>query len=482
MNLNTAFIEGELTFKNIASGFRDMVGSMLREIQAAVFRKTIVDPIVGSITQGISLFGSAAGGKVTHKAGGGNILRDRVAALLEPGEFVVRKEAAKKLGMSKLQELNSGTSNDPIASLLAAAGARFVKKYAGGSISGNPNQGGYGPGGVGGMGTAAGAGAGSSQGGAESITSFAPNSSIGPTSVTQGFFANATDTGFGSLVSTTPFGPPTVTDSIIGKLGGSTYMNTPQLTEGKLNQLNADAQQAQQMAEEAASLISEGYTDSQISAYQTMQNIASEIGAPGDFGPEEAPSLLSEVQNNQKSGQGLQQAYNNAFKGAPQQFIESLAPTTPLQGLSLIAGTGLIGETAQAISNISSALSFAQGVAEGENVIGQALGLGKASGGKILRMAGGGSVNSRDRVPALLEPGEFVIRRPAAKAIGGAALNQMNATGKAPSISVNMTNQGAPKDVAVGAPKINGDKIILDIITRDLRNNGSIKKTLRKGK
>jgi hypothetical protein len=259
-------------------------------------------------------------------------------------------------------------------------------------------------------------------------------------------------------------------------------MNTEQITEGKMNQLNAEAEQAQQMAEEAAGLISEGYTDSQISAFQTMQSIASEIGAPGNFGPEEAPGLLSEVQNNQKSGQGLQQAYNNAFKGAPQQFIESLAPTTPLQGLGLIAGTGLIGETAQAISQISGALGFASDVAEGENAIGQALGLDKASGGKIMRMAGGGSVNSRDRVPALLEPGEFVIRRPAAKAIGGAALNQMNATGRAPSISVNMTNQGAPKDVAVGAPKINGDKIILDIITRDLRNNGSIKKTLRKGK
>jgi len=29
---------------------------------------------------------------------------------------------------------------------------------------------------------------------------------------------------------------------------------------------------------------------------------------------------------------------------------------------------------------------------------------------------------------------------------------------------------------------MNGDKIILDIITRDLRNNGAIKKTLRRGK
>jgi len=96
-------------------------------------------------------------------------------------------------------------------------------------------------------------------------------------------------------------------------------------------------------------------------------------------------------------------------------------------------------------------------------------------------MASGGMM--RDRVPALLEPGEFVIRRPAAKAIGGAALGAMNATGKAsPNISVNVNNQGAPKTVAVAPPKMNGDKVILDIITRDLRNNGSIKKSLRRGK
>jgi hypothetical protein len=58
----------------------------------------------------------------------------------------------------------------------------------------------------------------------------------------------------------------------------------------------------------------------------------------------------------------------------------------------------------------------------------------------------------------------------------------MNATGKAPSISVNVNNQGVPKNVSVAPPRINGDKVILDIITRDLRNNGAIKKTMRRGK
>ena len=106
-----------------------------------------------------------------------------------------------------------------------------------------------------------------------------------------------------------------------------------------------------------------------------------------------------------------------------------------------------------------------------------------ASGG-IVRMAQGGRVNQmRDRVPALLEPGEFVIRKPMAKAIGGKALGAMNATGSVSpgNVSVNINNQGSPKGATVSAPRMNGDKMIIDVITRDLRNNGSIRKSLRGG-
>ena len=83
------------------------------------------------------------------------------------------------------------------------------------------------------------------------------------------------------------------------------------------------------------------------------------------------------------------------------------------------------------------------------------------------KKAAGGLV--RDRVPAMLEPGEFVIRKPMAKAIGGAVLNQMNSTGKPPEVSVNVNNSGAPKDVSVKPPKMNGDKVIIDLITKDLK-------------
>ena len=95
-------------------------------------------------------------------------------------------------------------------------------------------------------------------------------------------------------------------------------------------------------------------------------------------------------------------------------------------------------------------------------------------------MASGGML--RDRVPALLEPGEFVIRKPAAKAIGGPALGAMNATGKMPGdVSINIQNEGSPKDAEAQQPRFDGEKFVIDVVMRDLSNNGPIRKSLRAG-
>ena len=90
----------------------------------------------------------------------------------------------------------------------------------------------------------------------------------------------------------------------------------------------------------------------------------------------------------------------------------------------------------------------------------------------------------RDRVPALLEPGEFVIRKPMAKAIGGPALQQMNATGQMPAgnVEVNMINKGTPQSAQVEQkPQIDGKGIVIEIVLNDLKNNGPIKQAMRGG-
>ena len=123
MKLNDALIDGSITMGMVANTFKDMVGNMLREIQQAVFRKTIVDPLTDAISGSIpglgSLFGGggtpiktpAAGGRV-HMAQGGmpnaaTMKRDRVPAMLEPGEFVMRKEAVKQAGLGAMMRMNA---------------------------------------------------------------------------------------------------------------------------------------------------------------------------------------------------------------------------------------------------------------------------------------------------------------------------------------------------------------------------------------
>ena len=115
----------------------------------------------------------------------------------------------------------------------------------------------------------------------------------------------------------------------------------------------------------------------------------------------------------------------------------------------------------------------------GSDALGPESFLGLAGGGKVKKFAGGGI--NRDRVPALLEPGEFVMKRSAARSIGDANLNAMNATGQmGGNVSVNIVNQGTPQEATQqSAPKFDGEKFVIDIVTRDLRNNGPIRKSMR---
>ena len=103
----------------------------------------------------------------------------------------------------------------------------------------------------------------------------------------------------------------------------------------------------------------------------------------------------------------------------------------------------------------------------------------EATGGPIRRMAAGGMM--RDRVPTLLEPGEFVMKRSSARSIGSSNLNAMNSTGQmAGNVSVNIVNQGTPQEATEQSePRFDGEKFVIDIVTRDLRNNGPIRRSLR---
>ncbi len=151
--------------------------------------------------------------------------------------------------------------------------------------------------------------------------------------------------------------------------------------------------------------------------------------------------------------------------------------------------TGLFGEDGILSGIINGFGSFLGSIFKAifGGIFGGGFGGGKVTGG-IMHMAQGGVAGSsalrRDRIPALLEPGEFVVRKPVARMVGTPALNALNATGRMPNGGapvINMINEGSPKDVQQAKPRFDGEKYVIDIIMRDLNNNGPIRKSLRGG-
>ena len=396
---NTALIEGNLTFKGITRGFKDMLGNMLKEIQSAVFTKTIAEPIAGSIATFLpKLF--AAGGLV-HMAAGG-MKRDRVPAMLEPGEFVIRKEAAKKLGMSKLAEMNAGIEPDPLAMLIA--------RFSGSKVRGMQTGGAF-------------SGVGFNKETADALAGFDTKSGKGASKVAFG-------TVLGLALKGTPVGMALTALGVVKKA--------------------SDLSKIGQIKDAGGS--SSGTTTTDI----TKEEIESQIAASRATGTVIGTSISPNAIRDGGFPQGMSFSSSGSGGGfTASQLGGSFSDTATGKFSGGDRGNGLDGGS----------------VGAGGSTAGHSGDLGH-------KFAAGGLV--RDRVPAMLEPGEFVIRKPMAKAIGGAVLSQMNSTGKPPEVSVNVNNTGAPKDVTTKPPKMNGNKVIIDLITKDLKNNGAIKKSLRK--
>ena len=177
-------------------------------------------------------------------------------------------------------------------------------------------------------------------------------------------------------------------------------------------------------------------------------------------------------------------------------FIENLLGEDGFLSKSFKALFGSDGILSSMFSGLGSVLSsvFSGGGSGGGigsgivSIIGSLFGAPTlaANGGSIMRKAQGGSVAGvRDRVPALLEPGEFVIRKPMVNKIGTNNLMSMNATGAMPegggAPTINITNEGTPKNAEASAPRFDGEKYVIDIMLRDFENNGPIRRSMRAG-
>lgn len=106
---------------------------------------------------------------------------------------------------------------------------------------------------------------------------------------------------------------------------------------------------------------------------------------------------------------------------------------------------------------------------------------GFAEGGYI---SGQGS-NISDSILAWLSNGEYVIQNSSVDKVGEDNLNYINRTGNLPAsdinVEINITNNGQSVDTE-GEPEVKfiDGKVVVDIVLKDLRTNGPIKKTIKK--
>jgi len=88
----------------------------------------------------------------------------------------------------------------------------------------------------------------------------------------------------------------------------------------------------------------------------------------------------------------------------------------------------------------------------------------------------------RDSIPAMLEPGEFVLRKPAVDRMGLDTAIRLNSTGNVDSdvnVEVNVINNSSPVTPTIQQTRRENGKIVVDVILEDVRNNGPIRQAIR---
>ena len=130
--IHVAFDEttGKVTITADDSNAKSTVSSLIDEINArsATIRVNVVYTESGSKPKGYHSGGLLGG------YGGG----DRIHALLEPGEFVLRKEAVRALGFGQLMKMNRAGQNISIPRVSSINQLNIPKFASGGMVGGSP--------------------------------------------------------------------------------------------------------------------------------------------------------------------------------------------------------------------------------------------------------------------------------------------------------------------------------------------------------
>ena len=236
-----------------------------------------------------------------------------------------------------------------------------------------------------------------------------------------------------------------------GSSGVTTGINSPGLQKGAIKEY-IDSLNAKDKGMffdfymlNSASARNKGIRTS-VFGYSPVGATNSSISSRTTFGPD---TYTQEVSTAATSAQGA-----GSFVG---KYVEGLAPTG---------------------SRVPDPFAF------GGKYAGTISGIGSGILSPSVMFASGGLVTSpRDSVSAMLEPGEFVLRKQAVDRMGLDNAIRLNSTGDAGGdidIEVNINNNGTSQ-TTIGTPEVRREngKIVVDIILEDLRTNGPINRQIR---
>lgn len=392
---------------------------------------------VGSFAGGLSSSRTFnKGGKVHHFARGGMVPgtgnRDTVPAMLQPGEFVIRKSSVNKLGASNLAAMNenkfqSGTTGRGIVGATSKLKSTGKRKDAYSAKEFTPGQGGLqfdvNPGQIG------------------AFVLTPPKGSEGGYTATQPYNFVLPPTNRYAKIAANQAG--LTSDDIKAGINASINPTTypvfyPGLTEGRTNL---------QKNTKYASAVTKGFNDAiSTGVNSTIQSVSSQ-------GLLDIPPALNTNENLLKRTIGQIQSDNQVRSSIEGYLFEAMI--SAFTGASAAGGRANFDFPRAAISQNKDKLATLFGSPEGINklikaeakrsygevggniqrklandiIAGFKGGVTLRTSGSRKKMASGGGVGT-DTVPALLTPGEFVVNRKSAQNIGYGALNRMNKVGK----------------------------------------------------
>ena len=451
------------TFRSIAKGALELASAFIRIAEALEPLLPLITSLIGlrigkALAPGIGAIAGVTrrseGGRIHKFASGGFVPgtgnRDTVPAMLQPGEFVIKKSSAKKLGAGTLEAMNSNryaagglvvnrTNDSEFAGLFAKPKG---PDSSGKLISLPPKQG--------------------REGSDVLATIGAPKSFFIGGTDEEAFNSkaqNMLETGINQLVSEiAPASGNKASSTILSDIGSADIAG--KIFEGVTRTIIGDFR--------AGAGSQQGFDVPRGAGKNVLQELGNLFNSGNPMSDIDYDNKLTESLSNRQSL--LKKAINDNLMASPINIATFSGPSRRLGTNELIKQTATVANKDSArlrIEELNAAREKVRGMGldeETETIVIKRLNsdikrLGtytdpsktKTVATKRQKKNAGGKIDS---VPALLTPGEFVVKKSAAQSIGYGNLNKMNQTGvqrfAAGGVVQRFANGGRPTGSGLG--------------------------------